>query len=221
MPSKVIKEDSIGSKYKFILKIFPPDTYWDNYWGGTRVCDVCGNEFTVMEKINHFGTNGNICCSPDCDSIHIQKYKFLKEEEYVQKIMSEEDGIHQPCIYLISNLATGMVYVGQTTQYSTFRWYQHFKRPYSGSKFHNAILDHDLSNWTFQVIELINDDALEKNKIPFSSKGLYINQREQFWINHYDSINNGYNTATANKELHDMKKNIENGLFTQKELNND
>ncbi len=50
-----------------------------------------------------------------------------------------------------------MVYVGQTTQYSTFRWYQHFKRPYSGSKFHNAILEHDLSDWTFQVIEIIND----------------------------------------------------------------
>lgn len=39
-------------------------------------------------------------------------------------------------------------------------------------------------------------------------------------INHYDSIANGYNTATANKELHDFKKISENGLFTKEELNN-
>lgn len=220
MPSKIIKEDSIGSKYKYILKIFPPDAYWDKYWGNTRVCPVCGNDFTLIDKINHFGDKSDRCCSPDCDDISVDKHNFLKEETYVQKLMSEEEGIHQPCIYLISNLKTGMVYVGQTIQYSTFRWYQHFKRPYTGSKFHNAILEHDLSDWTFQVIEIINDEVLVKNNIPFSSKSLYINQREQHWINHYDSINNGYNTATANKELHEMKKNIENGLFTEEELNN-
>lgn len=220
MPTKIIKEDSIGSKYKYILKIFPPDAYWDKYWGGTRVCPVCGNEFTVIDKINHFGDKSVDCCSPDCNDISIDKHDFLKEEVYVHKLMSEEEGIHQPCIYLISNLKTGMVYVGQTIQYSTFRWYQHFKRPYSGSKFHNAILDHDLSDWTFQVIEIINDDTLKENNIPFTNKANYINQREQAWINHYDSIANGYNTATANKELHDLKKISENGLFTKEELNN-
>lgn len=218
MPSKVLKEDSIGSKYKFILKIFPPDAYWDKYWGSTRVCTVCGNEFTIIDRINHFGDRSDNCCSPECSEISIDKNSFLREEAYVQKLMSEEEGIHQPCIYLISNLKTGMVYVGQTIQYSTFRWYQHFKRPFSGSKFHNAILDHDLSDWTFQVIEVINEKTLEENNITHSGKSLYITQREQHWINHYDSITNGYNSATANKELHEMKKNIKNGLFTQEEL---
>lgn len=221
MPSKIIKEDSIGSKYKFILKIFPPDAYWDRYWGITRVCAVCGNEFTIIDRINHFGDRSDNNCSPECDSVASQKYEFLKEEEYVQKLMKDEEGIHQPCIYLISNLKTGMVYVGQTTQYSTFRWYQHFKRPYSGSKFHNAILEHDLSDWTFQVIEIINDKTLEEQNFPHSKKALYINQREQYWINHYDSINNGYNTATANKELHELKKITENGLSTKEELFNE
>jgi hypothetical protein len=221
LPSKVINNDLIGSKYQYILKIFPPDAYWDKYWSSTRFCAVCSNEFTVMDKINHFGTNGDNCCSPDCDTINNAKYSFLREEEYVQKLMKDEEGIHQPCIYLISNLKTGMVYVGQTTQYSTFRWYQHFKRPYSGSKFHNAILEHDLSDWTFQVIEIINDKTLEDKNIPYSKKALYINQREQYYINLYDSINNGYNTATANKELHELKKITENGLFTKEELFND
>ncbi len=221
LPSKVLNEDLIGNKYKYILKIFPLDAYWDNYWSATRLCGVCSNEFTVMDKINHFGTNGNTCCSPDCDTINNEKYSFLREEEYVQKLMKDEEGIHQPCIYLISNLKTGMVYVGQTRQYSTFRWYQHFKRPYSGSKFHNAILEHDLSDWTFQVIEIINDKTLEERNFPYSKKALYINQREQYYINLYDSINNGYNTATANKELHELKKITENGLFTKEELFND
>ncbi len=220
LPSKVINNDLIGSKYQYILKIFPPDAYWDKYWSSTRFCAVCSNEFTVMDKINHFGTNGDNCCSPDCDTINNAKYSFLREEEYVQKLMKDEEGIHQPCIYLISNLKTGMVYVGQTTQYSTFRWYQHFKRPYSGSKFHNAILEHDLSDWTFQVIEIINDKTLEDKNIPYSKKALYINQREQYYINLYDSINNGYNTATANKELHELKKITEDGLFTKEELFN-
>lgn len=208
MPSKIIKEDSIGSKYKYILKIFPPDTYWDKYWGGTRVCPVCGNEFTIIDKINHFGDKSIDCCSPDCDDVENQKNDFLKEEIYVKKLINEEKSIHQPCIYLISNLKTGKVYVGQTTQYSTFRWYQHFKNPYSGSKFHNAILDHNLTDWSFQVIEIINDETLKENNISFTDKSNYINKREQFWINHYDSIVNGYNTATANKELSDTKKNV-------------
>ena len=222
LPSKVVNNEFVGTKYSYILKTFPPDTYWDKYWGGTRICSVCGNEYTMIDKINHFEEKSdNSCCSPDCYATHSEKYSFLKEEEYLQKLMSDEEGIHQPCIYLISNLKTGMVYVGQTINSSTFRWYQHFKRPYSGSKFHNAILDHDLSDWTFQVIEVINEKTLEENNITHSGKSLYITQREQHWINHYDSIDKGYNTATANKELHEMKKNIVNGLFTQEELNND
>ncbi|MFX4253404.1 hypothetical protein ACOL21_11305, partial [Aliarcobacter butzleri] len=63
LPSKVINNDLIGSKYQYILKIFSPDAYWDKYWSSTRFCVVCSNEFTDMDKINHFGTNGDNCCS--------------------------------------------------------------------------------------------------------------------------------------------------------------
>lgn len=51
LPSKVINNDLIGSKYQYILKIFPPDAYWDKYWSSTRFCAVCSNEFQLWIKL--------------------------------------------------------------------------------------------------------------------------------------------------------------------------
>lgn len=58
-------------------------------------------------------------------------------------------------------------------------------------------MDTQITDWLFEVLEIITNDDLRT--IEYSHKNNYINQREQYWINYYDSIKNGYNTATADK----------------------
>lgn len=216
LPSKVLKSEYIISKYKYILKVYESDPYWDSVWGDDRECNICGSIYNIIDKVNNTGNKGNMdCCSEECESVEHQNREILKGEEYLYKKLEENKGIHLPCIYKISNIKTGMAYIGQTTQTPTFRWYQHFSCT-SGTKFYDAIGNSDITDWTFEVLETITrEDMIKENSW---DKNVYINKREQFWINHYDSINKGYNTATANKELSDIKKLTTNGLFKEDEL---
>ena len=100
-------------------------------------------------------------------------------------------GIEPPVIYRVFNRLTGMSYVGKTTQVFTLRWYQHF---YHGGKckFHDAIKASKKEDWDFSIIETVvtpKDEDLD----------CFVATREQFWIDEFDSIENGYNTVTAKK----------------------
>jgi len=192
------KLEDMGIKYKYLLKIYPSNEYWDKYWYEERQCEICGNNYTLIDRNNQSDYKGNkIYCSKDCEDIGISNLIELKEEEEIQKRINENTGIHSPCIYKIKNKKENKVYIGQTTQYCTFRWYQHFSSSSSSmTKFHEKINKTKITDWEFEVIEIIE----KKSNISKSDSKLFINKREQYWINYYDSINNGYNTATANKE---------------------
>jgi len=200
------------SKYKYLVKIFPPDEHWDEYWGGEKECEVCGTKFTIIDRNNKGEFNGSdaYCCS-ECHSVGKYNINMLREEEKIYKTMEENNGIHNPCIYKITNKNTQMVYIGQTTQYATFRWYQHFASPKSDSKFHSEICNSQITDWIFEVIEIFTNDDLKD--IEYSQKNTFINQREQYWINHYNSIEDGYNSATADKEERDKHIRHQNGLL--------
>ena len=198
------KLEDMGIKYQYVLKIFPPDDYWDEHWGGDRECNICGNIFTIISRNNRGDFKGNnLYCSSECNSVGTYNSTQLAEEEKIYKTMQDNNGIHNPCIYKITNKNTSKVYIGQTTQYCTFRWYQHFASPKSDSKFHDEICNSQITDWIFEVIEIITSDDLKN--IEYSHKNSYISQREQYWINHYNSIKEGYNTATANKRELDKK----------------
>ncbi len=53
-----------------------------------------------------------------------------------------------------------------------------------------------MAGWTFEVIEMIEIPKDAQSTLRHS----IILERESFWINHYDSINNGYNTVISKKE---------------------
>lgn len=200
------KVEDIGIKNDYLLKLYPPDEYWDNHWGSSRSCEICGAEYTLLEKKNRQERGSSCYCSTECAAIARDREDQIREEEKIYNTMIENNGIHNPCIYKITNKHTQMVYIGQTTQYATFRWYQHFASPKSGSMFHEAICKSEISDWTFEVIEIITHKELTANGISYQDKRTYINQREQYWINHFDSIKNGYNTAVANKDEHNKRK---------------
>ena len=85
-------------------------------------------------------------------------------------------------IYKITNRVNNKVYIGQTTQPLYKRWWRHChngKKSVIGS----AIAKYGKENFTIEVID--TGTSLEE-----------LNEKEIYWINHYNSISpNGYNIA--------------------------
>ena len=146
-------------------------------------CEYCNGGFRVIDKYNniHESNKGTKFCSEKCANSHYQENRTDKDFD------TGYYGVEQPVIYRILNIITGKSYIGKTTQIFTLRWYQHFFQPNS-TKFHKAIKKSKLEDWTFSVIEsVIIPDGEDKDK--------FIASRERFYINKFDSIKCGYNTA--------------------------
>lgn len=93
-------------------------------------------------------------------------------------------------IYKITNNVNGKVYIGQTIQTIKERFYQHCATKCSESvlnmAIHKAIKKYGKSNFTIEVIEEVDKDSL--------------NDREKFWIEYYNSYNNGYNSTRGGQD---------------------
>lgn len=93
-------------------------------------------------------------------------------------------------IYIIENKDTGKRYVGKTVVDPIKRWSQHkhCARSYNNMSEDNtarsmqivrAMNKHGIDNFTFYVIETVDDDV--------------VNEREKYWIKKFDTYYNGYN----------------------------
>ena len=203
--------DNFLKKYNYLLKIYPANEYWDNYWFEDRECTICGRQYNLIDRnIRNGSPSANIqnikphFCSSECNEIGSYNYQKILEEEKIRKTMEDNNGIYSPCIYKITNKQTNKVYIGQTTQYIAFRWYQHFSNN-TGTKFHKEINEYKLTDWTFEVIEILDKENYReflnkcynkdnKNKISIKE---FVDIREQYWIDEFNSINNGYNSVIA------------------------
>ena len=90
------------------------------------------------------------------------------------------------CIYKITNLVNGKVYIGQTIQGITARWNGHLHK--DGCKFiHNAINKYGRNNFKIEVLEYCHKDLLD--------------EREIYWISYYNSNDRhyGYNILKGGK----------------------
>lgn len=92
-------------------------------------------------------------------------------------------------IYKISNMINGKIYIGQTILLPERRWRQHELSAMNTSYYdhnvplHFAMKKYGLENFRYEIIEECDDDLL--------------NEREIFWIAHFDSTNPelGYNLS--------------------------
>lgn len=152
-------------------------------------CKQCGEIFTDNEKYLVRAGGHSEYCSADCMNAHNLAQGIDRNVHF------DFNGVHEAVVYKITNKITQKVYIGKTTQAYTLRWYQHFFQS-AGTKFHDAIKSFKTTDWQFEVVEVIEIPSglygIEKHRA--------ILAREQYWINYYDSINNGYNTATSLKE---------------------
>ncbi|MDU8350746.1 GIY-YIG nuclease family protein [Pseudomonas syringae pv. actinidiae] len=145
-------------------------------------CKECSGIFKIIEKYNDpfCDYKGPDYCSRKC-------YDVGRHRD-VQAFRLASDGKVPPVIYQITQLSTQKVYIGQTIQPFTLRWWQHLTQ-HGESKFHEAIKSTTPVDWTFQVVEVIEFPEGCDNKVA------YITDRERHWIDKMNSVTDGYNTV--------------------------
>lgn len=88
-------------------------------------------------------------------------------------------------IYLITNNVNNKKYVGQTIGSIQERWNQHLRatREKGSRHLYDVIKKYGYQSFSIQKIEEVPNEQL--------------NERECFWISHYDSFKNGYNMTSG------------------------
>ena len=99
----------------------------------------------------------------------------------------ENDVKQQNCgIYKITNLINQKVYIGQSNDIKR-RWQEHrTKSKYGNTLLYQAIRQYGIENFDFSIIELCKIEEL--------------NEKEQYYINFYNSAINGYNMDNIPKQ---------------------
>lgn len=143
-----------------------------------RTCIICGKTYQLIDKFNEFGSYGTYtCCSEECDGI--ERSRRVGPIETFDDFLSA-----MPVIYKITHTPTGKVYIGKTIRAFTLRWWEHIKSTGATDKFHTEIHNTPLTDWTFQVIEVLPKNTTNES----------ILSRERDWIKHYNAIELGFNT---------------------------
>lgn len=102
-------------------------------------------------------------------------------------------------IYKITNCVNGKIYIGQTVQENPkMRWYSHCDYVRKGKKSHlyDSMRKHGIENFVWEII----DCAIDINEL---------NQKEQRWLEYYQSIATVYNNrAAGGNKIHSDKSKL-------------
>lgn len=109
-------------------------------------------------------------------------YKVYYEKPYTDLIGRVLNNATKTGIYKITNLATGMCYVGQAANIAE-RWKQHIKRGMGAeqptrNKLYPAMLKYGVENFTFELIEECERQRLD--------------EREDYWQDYFKAKEFGY-----------------------------
>ncbi len=89
-------------------------------------------------------------------------------------------------IYKATCKTTGLCYIGQTVFSLDKRKTAHLRKKNDGTKFHNALLTYGEDDFLWEIVETVEADK--------EGLEVLLNEREQYWVDYYDSYNNGYNS---------------------------
>lgn len=90
-------------------------------------------------------------------------------------------------IYIVRNDINSKVYIGKTLRTIEQRWREHISDAYCErnrsfkTHFHSAIRKYGKEHFNIQILEEVDKD--------------FLSEREQFWINKYNSYEEGYNST--------------------------
>lgn len=102
-------------------------------------------------------------------------------------------------IYKFQNTITNEVYIGQSVELEA-RYIRHRRDWIHGTTdFYQAIQQYGWNNFSYEVIEQCDSSQL--------------NEREQYWIEYYDSYHNGYNMNRGGSRPNSINHNLIYDLF--------
>lgn len=108
----------------------------------------------------------------------------------------------QGIIYIITNKVNSKVYIGQTRKSLSERMRHHFSKYETCTKLKKAVEQYGKESFLYTVLELV----------PYSE----LNDREAFYIEQYNSIENGYNIKKGNSKFRGRKihsiKDLQEGI---------
>ena len=100
-------------------------------------------------------------------------------------------------VYIFENVKTGRKYVGQSINPLKRRY------GFEGGIVKSWIKERlEKSNQKFKD-ELIEEDFMVTETLDVAFCQYHLDKLEAYWINHYDSYNNGYNNTTGNHNTDD------------------
>lgn len=190
-PMRVLKKDIDSNDFLLSIKDMTDNQYLKNLFE-FQECEECGKKFRRIDLYNDANERykGDGLCSWSCRDIYFERKRV---EDFNNNNNNNDFYSSIPVIYKITHKPSGKVYIGQTNQSFTLRWWQHIKWGKSDCKFHKAMRETPITEWSFEVIHICND-----------SKEL--DERESFYIREFDSINNGFNSARVGDHEPDKKQ---------------
>ena len=183
-PLRVLNKDLESNEFLLAIDEIDESSIYYKKIFSINVCEVCNSEFKVIDKYNNdfIYDKGSKYCSDECKTEHLTKF---------QPTYTENNEVsNSSVIYKITNKKTNKSYIGKTRQVFTLRWYQHFYQ-LKDTKFHKEIKESKLSDWTFEILEEIKRNNINESMDEHDKKTLEI---ERYYINLYDTVNNGYNS---------------------------
>lgn len=91
-------------------------------------------------------------------------------------------------IYKITEKSTGKSYIGKTRNEPFFRWWNHLT--HSKSPFGSYIRTTKLSDWTFEVLEILDSSVSDQDVFEVESN----------YMVQFNSLNNGFNKVVSSKK---------------------
>lgn len=191
IPMRVLVKDY--GKHPFLLYIEPMSIGSSGERYARRFiptqCKECGTTFTLNDKYNDPHANSNAhACSSECEAL-------LKAQERAMSLDARA-GYNTPVIYCITHKPTGQKYVGKTEQPFTLRWYQHMYHP-GDSDFHALVRQTPVTDWQFEVLEHLGYLLVKHDNVRGANYRLEVAQREQYWINTLNTLDQGLNSVKA------------------------
>lgn len=178
---EIIKNDIFERDFKkggdillTVLEITPDRQYLEDFFK-PRVCKYCGQTWTPANNEYY----GLFCCRA-C----YEQYEYERRIQEDELFISADWHEAYPVIYRIYDKKNNKNYIGQTIRPFTLRWWEHYKN------WIKRVENTTITDFEFTVLEIL----------PKSTDKNTLSQREQFYIEKYDALNNGYNSRNEVKE---------------------
>lgn len=202
---KVYERETKDVAQFFYVVIYPLFSYEiEQVKRGEWICSSCGhvheNMYVSKPHLNErlFGRDVLFCNSSICEAEYSKKqFAHIETGEDLYFIKKDSPNYIYRCI----EKSTGKSYVGKTRNEPFFRWWNHFK--HSSSPFGLYLRSTVISDWTFEVLEILPADTLNSEVLRIESE----------YMIKFDSIKNGFNTLISNKSVMDKEENKQQQLI--------